>query len=130
MIKGKDNCNFGEASIIEKNEIVILIGPTFTYGYLFFWDFYKKELLHQMKLDSGISDICLWDNNYIFASLINSDSQFVLIDLNNYTIKKKYEAEDEVGSICGIKVIKKEFSKSFLISSSMKGLLDLYSLEN
>ena len=70
----KKNC-FGEAFVIEKGDSVILIGPSFTYGYLFFWDFFKGDLLHLMKLVSGISDICLWDNNYLFASLYKSTSQ-------------------------------------------------------
>lgn len=59
------NC-FSDACINEKEENVNLIGPSFSYGYLFFWDFFKGDLLHLMKLDSGITDICLWDNNYLF----------------------------------------------------------------
>ena len=121
------NNGFEEAYVIEKDEKFILIGPCFYHGYLFFWDFITKDLLNIMKLDSGISDICLWDNNYIFASLNHSTSQFVLIDINNRNIEKIFEVNDKDPRGCGIKVIRDTLHGSFLISSSINGKLNLYS---
>ena len=120
------NNGFGEAYVIEKDEIKILIGPSFYYGYLFFWDFFSFDLLYKMTLDSGISDICLWDNNFIFASLNHSTSQFVLINLNSHQIEKHFKANDEDSRGCGIKVLKNKINGNFLISFSINGKLDLY----
>ena len=87
-VKETDKTGFDEAYIIEKDIKLILIGPRFYYGYIYFWDFKKGDLIKTMTLISGISDICLWDNNYIFASLTSSNSQFVLINCNSKEIEK------------------------------------------
>ncbi len=126
-LEEEKNNGFDEAYVIEKDEQFILIGPCFYHGYLFFWDFITKDLLNIMKLDSGISDICLWDNNYLFASLNHSTSQFVLIDINNRNVEKKFIVNDKDPRGCGIKVIKDTLYGSFLISSSINGKLNLYS---
>ena len=78
-------------------------------------------------MDSGISDICLWDNNYIFASLNKSTSQFCLINANSKIIEKIFTVEDKVPRGCGIKVIKNKDKGDYLISSSINGKLNLYS---
>ena len=126
-----NNNGFNVAYVIEKDKNVILIGPYFYHGYLFFWNFLTGDLLSIIKLNSGISDICLWDNNYIFASLNNtlnnSNSQFVLIDSNMSKTVKCFGVNDKDPRGCGIKVIRDTFYGSFLISSSLNGKLDLYS---
>ena len=128
----KENNCFCEAYVVEKDDIFILIAPSFEYGYLFFWNFFKGDLLFTMKLESGISDICLWDNNYLFASLNHSTSQFVLIDSNIQLVEKKFgvNEEEEESSGCGIKVLRHQLHGSFLISSSINGILNLYSLND
>ena len=82
-----------------------------------------------MKLDSGISDICPWDNNYLFASLNHSTSQFILVDSNDYSIEKKFEVDEKDSRGCGIKVVRNPLHGSFLISFSINGKLNLYSQE-
>ena len=127
--KEKENNGFDEAYVIEKNDSFILIGPCFYYGYLFFWNFFNGDLLSSILIDSGISDICLWNNDYIFASLNHSTSQFSLININTKKIEKNFTVEDEDPRGCGIKVYKNDFKESYLISFSIKGNLDLYSLK-
>ena len=122
----KKHNGFGEAYIIEKDSQCILVGPCFYYGYLFFWDFFKGDLLYTMTLDSGISDISLWDNDYIFASLNHSSSQFCLINANTKEIEKVFTVEDKEKRGCGIKVLRHESKGNYLISSSINGKLNLY----
>ena len=62
-----------------------------------------------------------------FASLNKSTSQFVLIDANKYSIEKRFEVNEEnppKGN--GIKILKHEIYGSYLLSSSLNGLLNLY----
>ena len=124
----KENNGFDEAYVIEKDSQYILIGPCFYYGYLFFWDFFKGDLLYTMKLDSGISDISIWDNNYIFASLNHSVSlsQFCLINVNTKKIEEVFTVEDKEKRGCGIKVLRHKSKGNYLISSSINGKLNLY----
>ena len=126
----KKNNGFDEAYIIMQNEKYIIVGPCFYYGYLFFWDFFERDLLYQMKLDSGISDICLWNNDYIFASLNHSKSQFILINSKTHQIEKNFEVDDKDPRGCGIKVIKSKSQGNYLISSSINGKLDLYTMND
>lgn len=128
-LQEKKNNGFDEALVIEKDNKFILIGPSFYYGYLYFWDFFEGDLLYSMKLDSGISDISLWSNNYIFASLTNSASQFILINLNKKKIEKEFKVFNKNAKVCGIKVLRNTLYGNFIISSSMNGKLDLYSDE-
>ena len=60
---------FTEGYIIEKDKNTILIGPSFSSGYLFLWDLFKKSLNDLIILPCGINDICPWNNDYIFATL-------------------------------------------------------------
>ena len=38
-------------------------------------------------MDLDISNICLWNNNYVFASLYNSTSEFGLINIKDMKIE-------------------------------------------
>ena len=123
-------CGFDEANIIEKDGNLILLAPSFYYGYLFFWDFNYGSLICRMTLETGISDICLWDNNYFFASLNEYNySQFVLINTKNTSVEKKFHVEDKNIRLCGIKLLRNESKGDFLIYSSITGKLDLYKLK-
>ena len=128
----KKIAGFGETIIIEKNNNVILIGPCFYKKYLFFWDFINGCMISKMKLDSGISDICLWDNNYIFASYNGfSSPKFILINTKYNKIEKKYHTDTEnyFHRICGIKVIRHETKDNYIITSTITGQLNLYKIK-
>ena len=57
--------------------------------------FYKLLYDGLMKLDSGISVICLSNNKYNFASYNEFISPtFILINTNNNKIEKKYNDND------------------------------------
>ena len=72
---------FGEGHIIENNELLILFCPCFYHGYLFCFDFSNGCLINKISFASGISDICIWDNNNIFVSFNKcNDYHFVLIN--------------------------------------------------
>ena len=128
--KEEDDNGFDEAYIIEKNGKLILIGPCFYYGYLYFWDFSKGDLIHKLETGFGISDICLWNNKYIFASLNNSTFyQFELINYDTQQIEKKFKKDEKDNHGSGIKILRHETKGNFLISFSLKGKLDLYIIE-
>ena len=125
----KDNNGFDEPYIIEKDEAFILIGPCFYYGFIYLWDFLKGDLIYIIETISGISDICIWNNRYIFASLINNKKnvQFELINLDSKEIEKEFfKKEKEEGA--GIKVLRNKSKGDFLICISSKGNLDLYKI--
>ena len=121
---------FCETIIIEKNNNIILISPCFYKNYLFFWDFKNGCMINKMELDSGISDICLWDNEHIFASYNEFISpKFVLINTKYCKVEKKYQ--DNIHNnhrICGIKTIRHETKGNYIITSTMDGELNLYKI--
>ena len=127
--KESENNGFDEPYIIEKDDKCILIGPCFYYGYLFFWDFFEGDLMYKMKLESGISDICLWDNDYIFASLNHSEYQFALINVNDKIVENNFGIKEEDPRGCGVKVVKNESHGNYLISVGINGNLYLYSMD-
>ena len=127
--KENENNGFDEAYIIEKDDKCILIGPCFYYGYLFFWDFFKGDLIHKMNLESGISDISLWDNDYLFASLNHSDHQFVLINVYDKVVENNFDVETEDPRGCGVKVLKNDSHGNYLISVGIDGNLHLFSMD-
>ena len=127
--KESENNGFDEPYIIEKDDKCILIGPCFYYGYLFFWDFFEGDLMYKMELESGISDICLWDNDYKFASLNHSEYQFALINVNDKIVENNFGIKEEDPRECGVKVVKNESHGNYLISVGINGNLYLYSMD-
>ena len=121
---------FNEAFILEKNNSFIIVSPCFYKNYLFFWDFKNGCLINKIALDSGISDICLWNNNYIFASFNEFISpKFVLINTKYYKIEKKYyEIKHPFDRICGIKALRHDSKGNYIITSTMTGKLNLYKI--
>ena len=69
-LKDIENLCFAEGCIIEKERKIILLGPIFSEGLLYLWDLINKDLIKVIKLSYGISDLCIWNNNYIFATLL------------------------------------------------------------
>jgi hypothetical protein len=129
-IENKEN-GFDEAYIIEKNGRRLLVGPCFYYGYIYFWDFAKRDLIYTLDTICGISDICIWNNKYIFASYHGSPiNQFILINTNKMEIEKRFKKDEKEHFGAGIKVLRNKNKGNFLISISTKGKLDLYSIEN
>jgi len=128
--KEKKNNGFDEPYIIEKNGQYILIGPCFYCPYLFFWDFFDGDLIYKMELESGISDICLWDNDYLFASFTNGEHQFALINVNDKKVEKTFSNKEKEQRGCGVKIVKNKFYGNYLISIGLNGYLDLYSMND
>ena len=120
---------FDEGFIIEKKDLLILISPCFYYGYLFFWDFIKGCLISKISISSGISDICIWDNDYIFASLNEFGYyQFILVNTKYNKIENKYTEKDKDSRLCGIKVLRNASKGDFLITFNISGKLNLYTI--
>ena len=131
--KEKDNQEilFNEACITRKDDQVILIGTSFNHGYFYFWDFDNKKLINITKMDCDISNICLWDNNYIFASFYNSKSEFGLINLKDMTIEEikiENDKNEKLGKGRCVKLLKRESNYNYLISISFNGELNLYKI--
>ena len=87
----------------------------------------NKNLVDIIKLNTGIIDICLWNNNYIFATLLSEGKKdkFVLININNKEIEKTFD--DIIDNNCyGIKVLSSKTNGDFLITFSSLGKLYLY----
>ena len=128
-IKETKKYDFDEAYVVEKDDNKsILVGLCFNFGYLFFWDFFHKDLICKMETNQGISDICLWNNNYIFAALHSGENQFILINANTKKIEKQFQvrALNELGG--GIKILRHKTKGDHLIVISSNGKLDLYTL--
>lgn len=124
-INEKEDSNFGEPYVIQNKNNTLLVAPCFRYPYLFIWDFIKKDLIKKITINSGISDICFWDNRFVFAGLVNpKDGTFILIDIKSGNIEKKFQ-EDKDKRCAGIKLIKHK-DGNFMITSNMNGDLDLY----
>ena len=121
---------FCETIIIERNSNIILISPCFYKNFLFFWDFKNGCLINKMELDSGISDICLWDKDHIFASYNEFIStKFILINTKYNRVEKEYKDNNyNSHRICGIKTIRHETKGNYIIASTMYGELNLYKI--
>jgi len=120
---------FNEAYVIEKDDNkFILVGPCLNFGYLFFWDFFHKNCIYEIETNRGISDICLWNNNYIFAALHSGGNQFILMNADTKKIEKKFPVRglNELGG--GIKILRHKTKGDYLIVISLNGKLDLYTL--
>ena len=82
-------------------------------------------------MDCDISNICLWDNNYIFASFYNSKSEFGLINLKDMTIEEikiENDKNEKLGKGRCVKLLKRESNYNYLISISFNGKLNLYKI--
>ena len=122
-----NNNPFAEGHIIEKDEKEILIGPNFSLGCLYLWNLRTKFLISLIQLTNGITDICLWNNNYIFVSFVNAEKdKFILLNLDSKEVEKKFD--DIKDNICyGIKVLKHK-NGDLLMTFTSAGKLYLYKL--
>ena len=121
----KKDCSFSEPYVIKKGKKLLLLAPCFSFPNLFIWDFIEGNLVEKLVLSSGISDICLWNDNYIFAAFVKSTKEnFALIDIDKKEIVKSFKKDINFGC-AGIKVLKHN-SGNYLITANMKGNLDLF----
>ena len=116
--------SFFDSHILEKDEKIILFGPSFSTGYIFLWNLINKDLIDVIILPLGIMDMCIWDKNYIFASLNGTSRDFVLINLNNKEIEKEFT--NIKVNCCGIHLLKNNLAGNFLILCTTQGKLYLY----
>ena len=127
-----DDLGYVEAYILEKNENLILIGVclnTNTFDNLYIWNFENGDLIKKVKSEEIITDINIWDDNYIFISLFNDDYLFSLIDINDCSVVKEFNNfNNQKGS--GIKILRDKMKGDYLILLSLYGNLDLYTLNN
>ena len=126
----KEHNGFDEPYLIENDRKYILIGPCFYHPYLFFWDFFEGDLIYKMKLESGISDICLWDNDYLFASFTHGEHQFALINVNDKKVENTFNDKEKEQRGCGVKIVKNKFYGNYLISIGLNGNLNLFSIND
>ena len=117
--------SFTEGHVLEKNEKVILFGPSFSTGYIFLWDLISKDTIGIIRLPLGIMDMCIWDKDYIFASLNGTSKDFVLININNKEIEKEFT--NLKVNCCGLQLLKNTMAGNFLIACTTEGKLFLYS---
>ena len=123
------NNGFDEAYVIENVKKMILVGPCFYYGFMYFWDLEKGDLLYTMKFSSGISDICLWSSRYILASLVgNESSAVVLVDVESKKITNTFNSNMKDNAGCGIKVLRTDRKGDFGLYIALSG--KLYLLKN
>ena len=124
----KDIC-FPEGHIIENDEKIILLGPLFSAGFLYLWDLINKDLIKIIKLSNGIMDICVWNNNYIFAALNGSiQDKFILLNINSEEIEKGF-GDLEINRNCyGIKLLRDKNGVDLLITYTAEGKLYLYKI--
>ena len=121
---------FCEAHIFERNNNLILIGTSFYYGDLYFWDFENGSLNCKLSLNTEISDICILNNDYILAALNNKNScEFTLINTNKSKVEKIFEGDNNnKNRICGIKNLKHKSKGQFIITVFLDGKLNLYKI--
>jgi hypothetical protein len=122
---------FTEGHIIEKDEKIILLGPLFSAGFLFLWDFVNKDLIKVIRLAYGIMDICVWNNNYIFAALNGSkDDKFILLNINSEKIEKGFGCLDIESNCFGIHLLKDKNEVDLLMTYTGEGKLHLFKIED
>ena len=121
------NYAFAEGHIIEKDGKEILIGPNFSLGCLYLWNLRSKVLISLIQLTNGITDICLWNNNYIFVSFVNAEKdKFILLNLDSKEVEKRFD--DITDKICyGVKILKHK-TGDLLMTFTSAGKLYLYKL--
>jgi len=128
---GKGKIIFNEARVVEENNRIILVGPQFSEGNLYLWNFKFGNLINLINIGLSICDICIWDNNYVLAFSSENISKFILINIDS-KINQKYIIdkikENPEGK--GIKLLRHKIYGDYLISCSLSGKLNLFSLKS
>ena len=132
FFKGPKNNDedFLESNIINNNEQLILVGCYYKYnpGYLYFWNFEKGDLSHSLSIGCGITGLDLYNNDFIFISLYNGNSQFALIDINEKKIIKEFIPDEKDKKEYGIHILRHKTKGDYLISILEKGKLYLFEI--
>ena len=128
---GKGKIIFNEARVVEENNRIILVGPQFNKGNLYLWNFKFGNLINLINIGLSICDICIWDNYYVLAFSSENISKFILINIDS-KINQKYIIdkikENPEGK--GIKLLRHKIHGDYLISCSLSGKLNLFSLKS
>ena len=128
----EDNNGYYESYILEKNDRIIIIGALLNsqkFNNLYFWDLEKGNLIKKVNLGVILTDINIWNNNYIFASFLEEDYLFGLIDIDNNSIEKKfYNFNKQKGY--GVKILNDKTKGEYLILLSSFRNIDLYYANN
>ena len=131
IIDEKNDSGYFEAYLIEKNGRLVLIGArlsSYKVENLYIWDFEKVHLIKKVNIKAVLTDINIWDQNYIFASFLENDYLFALIDINNCSIVKNFQ--NNIQQKCyGVKVLRDIKKGDFLILLTSTGV-DLYTNNN
>ena len=128
-IKSLKSTSFSEGHIIEIEEKIVLVGPLFSEGFLYLWNLISKDLFKLIKLSYGLTDICFWSNNYIFATYNGSiKDKFVLININDKEVEKGFGYEEIEKTCYGIKILRNRIEGEFLITYTSEGKLYLYKI--
>lgn len=132
QVSKTSNFCFSEAIIIKtKQKQIILAAPSFNTNKIYLWDFKKKIFKNSIPKYSncGFTDIFLWQNKYIFASLKDSASQFIIIDVETSEIIKDFKGIGKDTRGGQVRIVNHKSGKDFLISVSLSGRLSLYTVQ-
>jgi len=93
----KDDFLNYKSIIIWNNEGIIQLLESGKRGYVRIWDFHSGKLLNKIKISkNGVSCLCMWNNEYLFAGC--DDKKIRLVDLKNRKVIKKLVGHDNIVS--------------------------------
>ena len=97
-------------------------------GYVRIWDFHSGKLLNKIKINkNGISCLCLWNNEYLFAGC--DDKKLRLVDLKNRKVIKKLIAHDNI--VLNIrKIIIPNFGECLISQGENNGTIKIWGNKN
>ena len=121
-----------EAYMFEKDKKNFLVGAildSISGENLYIWNFENEALIYKIYLGITLTDINLWNNDFIFASLCDAeDYGFLLFNIKEKKIVKKFILNDKTQRIYGIKILTDSIKGDYLITLSFFGKLDLYTI--
>lgn len=120
LIVTKKENYFYEPCIIEKDENLIVIDFNYLSKNLYFWDFEKGYIISVMPLESGISNILLLNNDYIFVSIYNGKTKLNLININKKKIENEIYLYDNNEDAYWIRLLRNKNIDTYLLSISEK----------
>jgi len=121
------NKNYTHAIINDSDKIKKLISSNLNGG-IKIWNFHSGQLLNEIEVaNNEIFNLCLWNNDYLFAACMNNP--FVLVDLKNRKIIGKY-GEKEDGAISLKKGINYKCGECLISLHNKTGKISLWLIKN